>query len=215
MDIFIFFKFVKKKLTRYRPASIFLICKIKRVRVVACSFHRNFERAERVSHTLTNNVGIGSTYDSNISRRAAQRQNIPITRPRLYAPKCLSVYNSIVIRGASQMPGIICIVIPFARPRDLYCAAWRDGMQLTHIWSFSLRIRNAWVVTVVTASRCILKNRASPSNRKCLPFNRNAIIVHILLEEILPLLQHANTPEISFAIHTCFFFLYWSKRILR
>jgi len=79
-------------------------------------------------------------------------------RPRLYAPKCLSIYNSVVIRGASQMPRIICIVIPSARPRDLYCAAWRDGMQLTHIWSLSLRIRNAWVVTVVTASRYIFKN---------------------------------------------------------
>lgn len=55
------------------------------------------------------------------------------------------------------MPRIICIVIPSARPRDLYCAAWRDGMQVTHIWSFSLRIRNAWVVTV---SWRILKNRA-------------------------------------------------------
>lgn len=65
------------------------------------------------------------------------------------------------------MPGIICIVIPFARPRDLYCAAWRDGMQLTHIWSFSLRIRNARVVTIVTAPAMhSQKSRVAVANRK-------------------------------------------------
>lgn len=73
-----------------------------------------------VSRTLTNNVGVASTYTTRIFpgrvATATQRQNIPITRPCLYAPKCLSVYNSVVIRGASQMSGIICIVIPFARP---------------------------------------------------------------------------------------------------
>lgn len=95
-------------------------------------------------------------------RAAVAAQNIPITKPRLYAPKCLPVYNGVVICGASQMLRIICIVIPSARPRDLYCAAWRDrAMRLTRIWLFSLCIRNAWIVT---ASWRILKNRASSLN---------------------------------------------------
>lgn len=129
-----------------------------------------------------------------LSRRDVGKRRVASRRggPRLYAPKCLSVYNSIVIRSeASQMPCIIRIVIPSDRgrravrlPAGFACIARRDATasRLTRVWLFSLRIRNAQIVTrFVMRPRDESRNSphlasfqtgtwlSSPQVRDCLP----------------------------------------------